>query len=68
MYHISQQLGHELSALETKAMNSISDIYAWPLPEATLTTIVIKFVLPVGNLGLGASCHVYFSFSQFNSR
>ena len=25
-------------------------ISAWPLPEANSTTIMIKFVLPVGNL------------------
>ena len=28
----------------------ISADYAWPLPEETSTTIVIGFVLPVGNL------------------
>ena len=25
-------------------------LYAWPLPEVTSTTVVIGFVLPVGNL------------------
>ena len=41
---------------------------AWPLPEATSTTVVIEFVLPVGNLPSGVSCHVYFNFSHLNSR
>ena len=35
----------------TQVISCISDVisavYAWPLPEATSTTIVIEFVLPV---------------------
>ena len=51
-------------------------IYLRPLPEATSTTVtvVIGFVLPVGNLPSmicskqGVSFHVYFNFSHLNSR
>ena len=32
---------------------SISAVYAWSLPEETSTTVVIEFVLLVGNLLLG---------------
>ena len=61
---------HELSfTLKSLAVfvTFISAVYACPLPEATSTT-VIEFVLPVGNLLSGVSCHVYFNFSHLNSR
>ena len=61
-------------SMNTKVISYISDVYtisavyAWPLPEATSTTVVIEFVLPVGNLLSGVSCHVYFNSSHLNSR
>ena len=55
--------------LYTKVISCvIRAVYAWPLPEATSTTVVIEFVLPVSILPSGVSCHVYLNFSHLNSR
>ena len=55
--------------LYTKVISCVTRaVYAWPLPEATSTTVVIEFVLPVGKLPSGVSCHVYFNFIHLESR
>ena len=64
--------------LYTKVISCISDVVSAVyadgpyIPEATSTTVMIEFVLPVGNLpsiGSKLPCvHVYFNFSHLNSR
>ena len=49
----------------------ISAVCAWPLPEATAQPpLRLNFVLPVGNLPSGVSCHMCTStyISRLNSR